>query len=160
MNLLAGGLELVTPKLTHHRIFAHPCIIPVPEGGSVPTSTTAQFTAMLQREPAAAAYSVSAALVPILATWLHWDARQAGAAAAILVALSSVLAAMKARPVSVPVLYGGAVAITTALAAWHLKVPVPTLATVTSLTTVLLGAHMRSNLTPVVALRGSKAQQG
>jgi hypothetical protein len=115
--------------------------------------SAAAFFAMLKREPAAASFSVSAALVPILTTWFHWDARQAAAAAAIFAALSSVIAAAKARPVSVPLLYGGATAIVSALAAWHLKLPAADMATLTSLVTVLLGAHMRTQLTPVVALK-------
>jgi hypothetical protein len=110
---------------------------------------------MLRREPAAAAFSVSAALVPALTAYFHWDARQAAAAAAIFAALSSVISAMQARPVSVPILYGGATAIIAALAAWHLNIPAPSMATVTALVTVLLGAHMRGNLTPVVNLQGS-----
>ena len=113
----------------------------------------AAFVSMLQREPAAAGYSLVAALVPTLTVWMGWDAKQAAAATAIGTALASIAAAAKARPVSVPLLYGGAVTITTALAAWHLKIPAPDMATVTSLVTVLLGAHMRTQLTPVVALK-------
>jgi hypothetical protein len=115
--------------------------------------SAAAFVSMLKREPAAAAFSVSAALVPVLTGWFHWDARQAAAAAAILAAVSSVIAAAKARPVSVPLLYGGAAAVISALAAWHVKLPAADMAWVTSAVTMFLGAHLRTNLTPVVALK-------
>jgi hypothetical protein len=115
--------------------------------------SVAAFVSMLKREPAAASFSVSAALVPILTGWFHWDARQAAAAAAILAAVSSVIAAVKARPVSVPLLYGGATAIISALAAWNLKLPAADMAAVTSIVTVLIGGHLRTQLTPVVALK-------
>lgn len=120
----------------------------------------AQLVSLWNREPASFTYGLSAALVPALTSWQHWDTKQAGAAAAILMALSTVVSAAKARPVSVPVLLGGASAITTGLAAWHVKIPAADLAWLSSLATALLGAHMRSNLVPVMALRGSHAQRG
>ena len=113
----------------------------------------ARLGALFNREPAALMYGLSAALIPILTSWLHWDTRQSAAGAAIMVALSSMVSAFQARPVSTPILIGGATAITTALAAWHLKIPAADMAYVSSLITVLVGSHMRTNLTPVVTLR-------
>jgi hypothetical protein len=112
-----------------------------------------RFIAMLEREPAAAYFSIAGALVPVLAIWLHWDTKQTAAAAAILTALASILAAIKARPVSVPILLGGATTIVTALAAWHVNLPPADMATVTSAVSVILGVLLRVNLTPVVTLR-------
>ena len=115
----------------------------------------AHLKALLAREPAAVAFGLSAALIPVLTLLLHWDSAQTAAASAILAALSTTIAAVKARPVSVPTFISGAVAIAEALAAFHVKIPAADLAMLTSVTSAVLGALLRASLTPVASLRGS-----
>ena len=115
----------------------------------------AHARALLAREPAALAFGLSAALIPVLTLLLHWDSAQTAAASAILTALSTIVAAVKARPVSVPTFISGAVAIAEALAAFHVKIPAADLAMFTSAASAILAAILRANLTPVASLRGS-----
>jgi len=115
----------------------------------------AHARALLAREPAALAFGLSAALIPVLTLLLHWDSAQTAAASAILTALSTVIAAVKARPASVATLIGGATAIAEALAAFHVKIPAADLAMFTSAASAILAAILRANLTPVASLRGS-----
>ena len=117
----------------------------------------ARFFTWLEHEPATAGYSLAAALVPVLVAAFHWDARQAAAAAAIGTALASALAAVHARPVSVPVLVGGATAVMEALAAWHVVIPAATMTMVTSALTAVLALLMRGQLTTRATIRQRKA---
>ena len=113
----------------------------------------AHARALLAREPAALAFGLSAALIPVLTLLLHWDSAQTAAASAILAALSTIIAAVKARPVSVPTFISGAVAIAEALAVFHVKIPAADLAMFTSAVSAILGALLRASLTPVASLR-------
>jgi Na+(H+)/acetate symporter ActP len=115
----------------------------------------AWFASLPASEPAALSYGLAAALVPVLTLTLHWDTRQTAAAAAILTALASAVAALKARPVAPTALIGGAVAIVEALAAFHVNVPAADLSVYSGFATAVLGLILRAHLTPVTNQPGA-----
>ena len=117
----------------------------------------AWFRSLPSGEPAVLAYGLAGALIPVLTQLLHWDTAQTAAAGAILTALSSIVAAIKARPVAPTLLIGGAVAVVQALAAFKVNVPPADLSMWSGFATALIGLIMRSHLTPVASQQGVPA---
>lgn len=105
-------------------------------------------------EPAALAWAVNGGLAALLGVALHLGPTPVAAVATVTTALSTVVTAVKARPVNVSVLVGSLATIATACAAFGLHLPAPVIATGTAVLSAVLGLVFRANLTPAARVSG------
>lgn len=109
---------------------------------------------LLQAEPAVVFLGVNAAVSIATAWGLKMTPQETATLLTATTAFLSLLIAILARPVSIPIIKGAVIALLTALEGFHLHLNQPRIAATVAGLSLVLGLLFRQNLTPTVHTRG------
>ena len=114
-------------------------------------ATVQRLALLARREPAISAWALSAAAVAWAAFGFRAPPHDVAAVSLIGTAIATILTALAARPVSVPVITGAVTEILTASAAFGLHLTSAQIGVATPLVSIVVSLLLRQALTPIPA---------
>lgn len=116
-----------------------------------------KFLNVLRTEPNVVLYAVGALVTAWVAFGFRASPGQVGAVSVIAAGLITIITALAARPVAVPVVTGAVVTVATAAGAFGLHLSAAQLGSAVPVLSVVLALVLRQAVTPVVTIRRQAA---